>query len=313
MTSFTTSGTVGYINPSTEAVGSTSSKTACAAAQVKNARTLSFNVTGVHYVVVYAFHTNSSATRNLVITDGTKTKTTAVTPSGAVSSTFYPSTSSNTTITISTDEASGVYVYAVKFIPKTSEASATTWDFSEFSSTVTLAGSNYNYSYNGLTLVGNTTSSYTKDYVNKNGFHCNGASSSSIRYIKYTPSSNGTLTVYFQSNNTSDTNRTSAIGTAVGSPIATATCATGQVSASVSSGTTYYAYFVSGGQTITKIVFTPSSSSNALELDMNEATAIDNVNANDNLNVNSSKKMLINGKLVIIKDGKLYNMAGQEM
>ena len=46
---------------------------------------------------------------------------------------------------------------------------------------------------------------------------------------------------------------------------------------------------------------------------MNEATAIDNVNANDNLNVNSSKKMLINGKLVIVKDGKLYNMAGQEM
>ena len=167
----------------------------------------------------------------------------------------------------------------MKFIPKTSTASATTWDFSEFSSTVTLAGSNYNYSYNGLTLVGNTTSDYTKDYVNKNGFHCNGASSSSIRYIKYTPSSNGTLTVYFQSNNTSDNSRTSAIGTAVGSPIATATCATGQVSASVTSGTTYYAYFVSGGQTITKLVFTPSSSSNSLELDMDEeATGVSTLN-----------------------------------
>ena len=163
----------------------------------------------------------------------------------------------------------------MKFIPKTSEATATTWDFSQFSSTVTLAGDNYNYSYNGLTLVGNTTSSYTKDYVNKNGFHCNGASSSSIRYIKYTPSSNGTLTVYFQSNNASDNSRTSAIDTAVGSPIATATCATGQVSASVTSGKTYYAYFVSGGQTITKLVFTPSSSSNALDADFeDEATGV---------------------------------------
>ena len=199
----------------------------------------------------------------------------------------------------------------MKFIPKTSTASATTWDFSEFSSTVTLAGDNYNYSYNGLTLVGNSSSSYTKDYVNKNGFHCNGASSSSIRYIKYTPSSNGTLTVYFQSNNASDNSRTSAIGTAVGTPIATATCATGQVSASVTSGTTYYAYFVSGGQTITKLVFTPSSSSSSLDLDFDDATAINNVNAN--LNVNTSKKILVNGKLVIVKDGKQYSVAGQEM
>ena len=176
----------------------------------------------------------------------------------------------------------------MKFVPKTSESAATTWDFSQFSSTVTLAGNNYNYSYNGLTLVGNTTSDYTKDYVNKNGFHCNGASSSSIRYIKYTPSSNGTLTVYFQSNNATDNSRTTAIGTAVGSPLATASCAAGQVSASVTSGKTYYAYFVSGGQTITKLVFTPSSSSNALDIDMEEeATGVSVINeaphANDDI------------------------------
>ena len=111
--------------------------------------------------------------------------------------------------------------------------------------------------------MGNTTSSYTSDYVSKNGFHCNGASSSSIRYIKYTPSANGTLTVKFKSNNTSDNNRTSAIGTAVGSPIVTATCSQGTMSASVSSGKTYYIYFVSGGQTITSITFTASSSSSS--------------------------------------------------
>lgn len=111
--------------------------------------------------------------------------------------------------------------------------------------------------------MGNTTSSYTSDYVSKNGFHCNGASTSSIRYIKYTPSANGTLTVKFKSNNTSDNNRTSAIGTAVGTPIVTAKCSTGSMSASVSSGKTYYIYFVSGGQTITSITFTASGSSSS--------------------------------------------------
>lgn len=111
--------------------------------------------------------------------------------------------------------------------------------------------------------MGNTTSSYTSDYVSKNGFHCNGASTSSIRYIKYTPSANGTLTVKFKSNNTSDNNRTSAIGTAVGSPIVTAKCSTGSMSASVSAGKTYYIYFVSGGQTITSITFTASGSSSS--------------------------------------------------
>ena len=165
-----------------------------------------------------------------------------------------------------------------------STASATTWDFSSFSSKVVLAGSNYTYSYNGLTLVGNTKSSYTSDYVSKSGFHCNGASSSSMRYIKYTPSYNGTLTVYFKSNNSSDKNRTTAIGKSVGSAISSATCSTGQVSVSVSAGTTYYAYFVSGGQTITKIVFTPTSSAKAASFD-DEATGIETVDQNAERNV----------------------------
>ena len=189
----------------------------------------------------------------------------------------------------------------------------TTWNFSEFTSTVTLAGSNYTYSYNGLTLVGNTSSSYTKDYVNKNGFRCNGASSSSIRHIKYTPTSNGTLTVKFASNNTSDLNRTSAIGTAVGSPLVTASCSAGTMTCNVTAGTTYYIYFVSGGQTIKSITMTPGASVNALDLDFDEATAIDAVGETSNLKTQSFKKVFVGGKLVIFKDGKKFNAAGQEM
>jgi pectate lyase len=192
----------------------------------------------------------------------------------------------------------------------------TTWDFSQFSSKVILTGTNYNYSYNGLTLVGNTSSSYTSDYVTKSGFHCNGASSSSMRYIKYTPTSNGTLTVKFASNNTTDLNRTSAIGTAVGTPIVTASCTAGTMTANVKAGTTYYIYFVKGGQTIKSVTMTPGASVNALDADFGSETAIENVNANDNLNVpvqQTSKKVFVNGKLVIISGGKTFSLAGQEM
>ena len=191
----------------------------------------------------------------------------------------------------------------------------TTWDFSQFSSKVILTGTNYNYSYNGLTLVGNTSSSYTSDYVTKSGFHCNGGSSSSMRYIKYTPTSNGTLTVKFASNNTSDLNRTSAIGTAVGTPIVTASCTAGTMTANVKAGTTYYIYFVKGGQTIKSVTMTPGASVNALDADFGDATAIENVNANDNLNLNVPVpvKVLKNGKLVIISGGKTFSLAGQEM
>ena len=192
----------------------------------------------------------------------------------------------------------------------------TTWDFSQFSSKVILTGTNYNYSYNGLTLVGNTSSSYTSDYVTKSGFHCNGASSSSMRYIKYTPTSNGTLTVKFASNNTTDLNRTSAIGTAVGTPIVTASCTAGTMTANVKAGTTYYIYFVKGGQTIKSVTMTPGASVNALDADFGSETAIENVNANDNLNVpvqQTSKKVFVNGKLVIISGGKTFSLAGQEL
>ena len=41
-------------------------------------------------------------------------------------------------------------------------------------------------------------------------------------------------------------------------------------------------------------------------------TAVDNVNANRNFEINV-KKMLIDGKLVIIKDGKQFNAAGAQV
>ena len=206
-----------------------------------------------------------------------------------------------------------INLFAIDFKVQVVVEDPTTWNFSEFASKVILTGSNYNYSYNGLTLVGNTSSSYTSDYVTKSGFHCNGASSSSIRYIKYTPTSNGTLTVKFASNNTTDLARTSAIGTAVGSPIVTASCSAGTMTANVKAGTTYYIYFVSGGQTIKSITMTPGATANALDLDFDEATAVESINANVNANANSGKKVFVNGKLVIMKDGKMFNMAGQEL
>jgi hypothetical protein len=84
------------------------------------------------------------------------------------------------------------------------------------------------------------------------------------------------------------------------------------MTANVTAGKTYYIYFVSGGQTIKSITMTPGASANSLDIDFEEnATAIENVNANANLNQNSGKKVFVNGKLVIIKDGKQFNAAGQ--
>lgn len=158
----------------------------------------------------------------------------------------------------------------------TTNGQTITWDFSRFTSKLILTGSNYEYYYDGLKLVGNTSSTYTNDYVTTGGFHCNGASASDTRMIRYTPRTNGTLTVYFKSNNATDNNRTTAIGTGIGKPIVSAKCDVGKVSTYVSQGIIYYMYFVSGGQTITKVVFTPSAGAKeqSAELEEEEATGI---------------------------------------
>lgn len=155
-----------------------------------------------------------------------------------------------------------------------------TWDFSEFTEKVILAGIDIDYEYNGLTLMGNTSSSYTSDYVSSAaGFHMNGASSSKIRYISYKPQYDGTMTVYFRSNNATATDRITAIGTAVknfkkaavdegtvpSEVLAYAFCDSAKwvpVSADLEAGKTYYFYFADGGQSIMKLEYTytePSS------------------------------------------------------
>ena len=126
----------------------------------------------------------------------------------------------------------------------------------------------------------------------------NGTSSSTNRHIKYTPSENGTLTVYYVSNNSTATDRITAIGTKVTTGTSLSVGSNGvlaygytngytekSISASLTAGTTYYAYFANGGQSIKKRVFTPGSSSNAKAVSVRaveeeeemEATAVTNV------------------------------------
>ncbi|MBR3028811.1 MAG: hypothetical protein IKH58_11825 [Bacteroidales bacterium] len=152
-------------------------------------------------------------------------------------------------------------------------ADVVTYDFSEFEEQVILADANYTYQYRELTLVGNDTEGYEKDYVSASArFHCNGTSSDKRRYISFTPETNGTLTVSFRSNNNSATDRITAVGTAVvtgadmeallaDEQVVAAGFTDGSteqtISAPLLAGTTYYAYFANGGQSILSLTWTP--------------------------------------------------------
>ena len=151
-------------------------------------------------------------------------------------------------------------------------AEVITWDFSEYTEQVDLGGDSYTLEYNGLTLVGNQGADSGKEYVSAAaGFHCNGTSSATRRYISYVPSANGNMVVTYRSNNASATDRLTAIGTAVvtGNDAAEllaneAVLAVNntdgsnpmEVSADLVAGTTYYFYFASGGQSIKKLEYT---------------------------------------------------------
>ena len=141
-----------------------------------------------------------------------------------------------------------------------------TWDFGEFTENIATSP----YDYNGLNCVMTPTSS---DYINKNGFHANGSSSSSNRYMTYKPETDGTMTVYYKSNNSSATDRVVALATKVTTGASLTVGTDGVVgfglsngstvmnfSAGVTANTTYYIYNASGGCTITKIVYTYSDS-----------------------------------------------------
>lgn len=80
---------------------------------------------------------------------------------------------------------------------------------------------------------------------------------------------------------------------------------------------TWSGSFTSGTLTITKgdsmnLYAIEFSNANALDIDFAEdATAIENVNAD--VDADADVKVIVNGKLVIKKGGKLFNLAGQEL
>lgn len=202
-----------------------------------------------------------------------------------------------------------------------------TWDFSEYTSTIVASGSNYSTSYNGLTIVGNASSSYTNDIISASGFRVNGTSASNQRYIKYTPSASGTMTVTYVSNNITATDRIAAIGTSVvtGTSVSSSTSgvvaagytngATSKtISANLTAGTTYYIYSANGGLTLKNLqyVYTTTASAKAattFDADDEETTAVEAVTV-DNA-ARKPVKYMENGRLVIRNAGNAYGSDGK--
>ncbi|MBQ7265991.1 MAG: Ig-like domain-containing protein [Firmicutes bacterium] len=140
----------------------------------------------------------------------------------------------------------------------------TIWDFSEYEEQLNLEGANYTTTYSKLTLVGNSGGSGGKDYVSSIGFHTNGSSNSSRRYISLIPGVDGTLSVTFKSNNPDTASeRNCFIGTAVDTNsdssaiVASENGEVGIVEGELTAKTTYYVY-VNNGITIQALTFTPS-------------------------------------------------------
>ena len=102
-----------YIDPVTDAKATSPT---VKYVQIKNSRYISFRVTNAVKATVYGFHTNSTAERGMTISDGTTTKTVTV-KSGSAYSVSIDLDGTDKTITIATNEGSGVNVYAVKFDP----------------------------------------------------------------------------------------------------------------------------------------------------------------------------------------------------
>lgn len=149
-----------------------------------------------------------------------------------------------------------------------------TWDFGDITEKVVLqsASAPLTYEYSGLTLVG-ASGNDEKDYVSSAGFHCNGTSTTTTRYIKYTPAYSGTLKVTFKPNDDKSTDRITAVGTSIATfkqanvesnnvpdTVLNYAFSKGDTEASLeadlTAGTTYYVYFAYGGQSITKLTYT---------------------------------------------------------
>ena len=150
-----------------------------------------------------------------------------------------------------------------------------TWDFSEFPASAADykedAKNVDGYDYNGLIChmpYAENKDNKATDYITTGGFHANGTSSTSIRYMTYTPTFDGTLTVSYRSNNNDATDRITAIGTEIAkftdvtaAPTSVLACGltegstVKEISAELTAGTTYYIYLANGGQTIKKVQF----------------------------------------------------------
>lgn len=144
-----------------------------------------------------------------------------------------------------------------------------TWDFAEYTTAVDGAQQT-SVTYEGLLCYFGTNSN--KDAISKSGFKCNGTATASTRYIKWTPAYEGTVTVYYKSNNSSATDRIVAIGTQITTGTSLEVGKDGIVAfgntngsteqsfnANISATTDYYIYNANGGCAITKIVYVYSS------------------------------------------------------
>ena len=171
-------------------------------------------------------------------------------------------------------------VFTVRAAIQANDPVTLTWDFSEYEESVGLIGDDYKTTYRGLELVGNQSATdASKEFVQAGkGFHMNGSSNASRRYIKYTPEYDGKMTVTFISNNSSSTDRIVAIATEVATfkkadvddeKVPGSVLAYGYsegytektINADLTAGTDYYIYFADGGQAIMKLeyVYTPAA------------------------------------------------------
>ena len=158
------------------------------------------------------------------------------------------------------------------------------WDFGEFGSDKSEYSSPYAYS--GLSLVMKWVEG--KDYIASKAFHPNGSTGSGNRYISYTPSFGGTITVTAKPNGGNDGERCvaiateqNALGTSTKPSIGTdgviavtellksgGTCST-----TLAAGTTYYIE-VFQGVTINSVIFeyTDSRTNSSFELSSTSAS-----------------------------------------
>ena len=278
------------------------------ATNTNGTRSIAITVSKNTVISFGAASSSSSETRTVFIATepGSDPEASTVLQSfSALSAAAYSYTYTGNDATLYICCAGGINFYYIKTEPYVdpSEAESKTWDFSVYEDKVSLHGDGTtakSIEYDGLTLLGIKDvepAAGPKDYVSAaTGFHANGASNSTRRYIMYKPIADGTLKVTFKSNTAGATDRITAIGTEVSTftditaaPATVLKCAytadpNVAIEANVVAGTTYYMFFPNGGQSITKVEYTPAGSTNVKSV-----------------------------KAAAVKTGVTYNLAGQQV